>query len=127
MKKICLIIILIVNLAIFGISAYSLYRYFSAPVKSPAPPKEIIPVQKQPAPQKKTLPAVIKIISVPSNAKVFVDGFHKGNTPSEFKIMRAKDNGVFLLSLIKENYQRWDREIRVSAGDEREFRVILQK
>ena len=123
MRKVCLLVILILNTIIFGFSGFVIYNYFSdgrsARISRPPEVKEDT--------VKKTEPASIKVISVPPEAKVFVNGFFKGWTPREVQVVSAKDNGNFLLTLIKENYQKWNKEITLHSGEVKEYRIILKK
>ena len=122
MRKVWLLVILILNIIIFAFSGFVIYDYFSDSHAMISPPPEV----KEDT-VKKTEPASIKIISIPSGAKVFVNGFFKGRTPCEIQIVSAKDNGTFLLTLIKEGYQKWNREISLYSGEVKEYRIILKK
>ena len=123
MRKVWLLVILILNIIIFAFSGFVIYDYFfdGRPARI-LPPPEVKEVTV-----KKTEPATIKIISIPPEAKVFVNGFFKGRTPCEIQIVSAKDNGTFLLTLIKEGYQKWNREISLYSGEVKEYRIILKK
>ncbi|MDA3793513.1 MAG: PEGA domain-containing protein [Elusimicrobia bacterium] len=135
MKKIGLLIVLGVNFIILIVTGYLLYNYL-AEEKSPAPPPvssdNISPPFKEKAKNKEDLkpkegPAEVKIVSIPADAKVFVNGYYKGKTPVKFKIVSASGVEKPRFTLIKAGYKKWNRKLEIISGRTKEYRVILEK
>jgi hypothetical protein len=82
---------------------------------------------EMPASAEVSATAKIFISSYPDEAKIFVNGYFKGKTPSEVKILKVNTAAIYKISLIKEGNNRWEREIQLNPGEYRQFNVILQE
>lgn len=67
------------------------------------------------------------VISEPSAAKVFVNGYFKGRTPTEVEVVSAKENTTYKLILLKAGYKRWEKDVIISRGDVRRYRAVLHE
>ncbi len=140
MKKPGLLIILAVNVIILFFAGYLLYGYISGD-KKPLPSPDFANNRPAPAQKKsnekksnekeslkpKEGPAEIKIVSIPAEAKVFVNGYYKGKTPVKFKIVSTSGVEKPLFTLIKPGYKKWNRNLEIISGRRKEYRVILEK
>ncbi|QDA31599.1 PEGA domain-containing protein [Thermococcus indicus] len=67
--------------------------------------------------------ATLEIHSFPTNARVFVDGSYKGNTPLTLKL----EEGTYSIAIEKIGYSRWTSTIRLLAGEAKTLNVTLNK
>ncbi|GAB6135202.1 hypothetical protein JCM16307_07510 [Thermococcus prieurii] len=65
----------------------------------------------------------LKIKSFPSNARVFVDGSYKGNTPLTLEL----EEGTYSIAIEKIGYTRWTSTVKLLAGETKTLNVTLEK
>lgn len=72
-------------------------------------------------------PAVLQARSVPSECKVFVNGYYKGRTPSEIEVHSAGENKKeFKITFIKTDYIKKNININLKRGERRKIEVNLR-
>ena len=72
--------------------------------------------------------AVLRITSDPPEAKIFINGYFKGRTPAEIKIVDAAENPKrFSLKLMLPGYRVSGEEIFLKKGDRKEYSQTLSK
>ena len=69
----------------------------------------------------------LSVISKPEGAGLYIDGYHEGSTPLEFPLTPEYENRSILVTLLKEGYEKWEREISIEAGEEKEMKILLRK
>ena len=62
-------------------------------------------------------PAYIKVSSVPSEAKIFINGYYKGKTPMKVSIVSAGQKKNYKVTLIKPGYTKWAEIISLESRD----------
>ncbi len=124
MRKHCLILLLILNIVALAVtgSAVCRYLFFSG---SKSVPDTVI--NDEAVIKQQTEPARLNITSIPRDAKVFVNGYYKGMTPAEVKIVSVQTNTSFKLVILKEGFLRWEKNIELHPGDFKEFQAVLKK
>jgi hypothetical protein len=132
MKKIGLLVILLINTAFLGFTGYLLYSYLGKGKPTTPPPPAVKKAPKQSAVAEEELtpgegPAELRLVSIPAEAKVYINGYHKGNTPGKFLIVSAKGVEERQITLIKPGYKKWSRNLEVVPGRTKEYRIILEK
>jgi hypothetical protein len=130
MRKFLLILILVLNTTALVVSIYFCGSYFFSKNKSvnESKPQQLTIVrEKIDIEDNKDEPAIINISSIPQDAKVFVNGYYKGKTPVEFKVVDLVDTGNYRLVIIKQDYLRWEREIELNSGVLKEYNIVLEK
>ncbi|MGM0568570.1 MAG: PEGA domain-containing protein [Elusimicrobiota bacterium] len=70
---------------------------------------------------------VLSVISKPEEAAVYIDGYHEGITPLEFPLPPEYENRSIMVSLLKEGYEKWEREISIEPGEDKEMKILLRK
>ncbi|MFO7557930.1 MAG: PEGA domain-containing protein [Desulfobacterales bacterium] len=70
----------------------------------------------------KFLTGEISVVSIPREVAVYLDGIQKGITPVTLKNIEP---GVYRLTLQKEGYEYWDKDIEISAQSSSEVVVNL--
>lgn len=68
----------------------------------------------------KVLTGEISVVSIPREVEVYLDGIQKGITPVTLKNIEP---GVYRLTLQKEGYEYWDKDIEISAQSA--FEVVV--
>ncbi|MCD6312093.1 MAG: PEGA domain-containing protein [Elusimicrobia bacterium] len=139
MKKTLLGTILAVNIVLLLIAVNILYKEASSPIsgiKTQAKisekisKKEKVPAKKnKPVEPKKTdTAAYISLNSVPSGAKVFVNGYYKAKTPADIKLTSVSEvPRQYSIKLLKKNYYPWEKMITLTRGSAKEFSVNLKR
>ena len=145
MKKTVLGTILAVNVVLLLVAVNVLYKEVSSPisgikakagsVKDKAKvPKKIVPKQKKSNKNKPSLPkktdkaAYISLNSVPSGAKVFINGYHKAKTPASIKLTSVSEvPRQYSIKLLKEGFYSWEKMITLTRGSAKEFSVNLKR
>ncbi|MDO9513134.1 MAG: PEGA domain-containing protein [Elusimicrobiota bacterium] len=142
MKKTVLGTILAVNTVLLLAAGNIIYQEASSPLSGvktkAAPQSEKAPEKKAPAPtsEKKPQPgtdktdpaAYLSINSVPSTAKVFINGYHKAQTPASIKIVSVSEvPRQYSIKLFKEGYYPWEKMVTLTRGSAKEFSVNLKK
>ncbi|GAF90689.1 unnamed protein product, partial [marine sediment metagenome] len=116
MRKHCLIVLLILNIAALAVTGSAVCRYLFFSGSKPATDTII-----------NDEAARLSITSIPRDAKVFVNGYYKGRTPADVKIVSVQTNTSFKLVILKEGFLRWEKNIKLHTGDFKEFQAVLKK
>ncbi|MEA3506613.1 MAG: PEGA domain-containing protein [Elusimicrobiota bacterium] len=134
MKKLGLLVIFLFNTAFLIFTGYMLYEYLGEEKSATPAPPAITEAPKPSAEDEnreqltpREGPAELRIVSIPAEAKVYIDGYHKGNTPGKFLIVSAKGVEQRQITLIKPGYKKWSRNLEVVAGRTKEYRIIFEK
>lgn len=142
MKKTVLGTILAVNTVLLLLALNILYQESFSPIsgvkiketrpaaKESSKETKAQPLEKKetPAPDKSDPAAYISVNSVPSGAKVFINGYHKAQTPASIKIVSVSEvPRQFSIKLFKEGYYPWEKMITLTRGSTKEFSVNLKK
>ncbi len=142
MKRVFLGTILSVNIILMIVAGWILVKELTSPVSSAEkisslasksvkrPSGKIAkPVRHMPLKTRRSSKAAyISINTVPSSAKVFINGYFKAKTPADIKITSVTEvPRNYSVKLIKPGYLSWERIIKLSRGDTKEFSVKLLK
>lgn len=125
MKKIGLLVILVFNVAALLIAGVVIFKYFFIGKSSEV--SDAIEFTAEIKNEEENKYAKLNISSVPDEAKVFVNGYYKGKTPLEFKVVSVGKKNNYKLVLLKQGYLRWEFNTELYTGDIREFQVVLEK
>lgn len=79
-------------------------------------PENTQSITKEPIVQEEIKDMVLSIESIPSNAKVFLNGYLKGRTPFEHSFGTALEKKTYLLTIIKPGYSKYKKEIELRPG-----------
>jgi len=130
MKRVILGIVLVINSFMLLLSLVLLFKSLSTPY---IPEKEEeLKVEKKVAKEveKKEIVdyAIVKISSNPPGAKIFVNGYYKGRTPQELKIVSVKEFlRPYRFKLLLLGYRIWEDTIFLKKGDKKEYNINLIK
>ncbi|MFC2091628.1 PEGA domain-containing protein [Elusimicrobiota bacterium] len=72
-------------------------------------------------------PVLMHVRSQPADAKVFVNGYFKGRTPANVKIVSVTEKSKYSLVLLKEGFYRWEKNIEVDIGQQLAFEAVLEE
>ena len=71
--------------------------------------------------------AVLQIVSEPTGAKVFINGYYKGKTPTGITVSSvSKDPAEFGIKLTLEGYEPLEKKIKLAAGDKKKYKIIFK-
>ncbi len=145
MKKALLIVVLILNLVCLVVTGSAVFKYLLSSKKTPGKliatedksqtEEKVLSIDEQQIPEtdieivkeELTGPAKLDIASVPSGAKIFINGYYKGKTPVEIEVVSVNREGGHVLTLVKEGYLKWNRRIELKNGEVKKFNTILVK
>lgn len=143
MRKTVLGTIIAVNTALLLLTLNVLYQEASSPIsgiRSKPPVRAAAredakadpvqaPAQKAPPTPDRTDPsAYLSINSSPSGAKVFINGYHKAQTPASIKVVSVSEvPRQYSVKLFKEGYYPWEKMVTLTRGSTKDFSVNLKK
>ncbi|MBN2406802.1 MAG: PEGA domain-containing protein [Elusimicrobia bacterium] len=121
MNKPVLYTIIGINALLLVLSGGSLVYYLSSGgAGSPVTPDPAKPAVSR------EISASVEVKTVPDGAKVFIDGYFRGMTPIEFKVTSVDSKSEYRLTVIKQGYEKWQNDIKLAPGDERDFEIKLE-
>ncbi|MEA2081522.1 MAG: PEGA domain-containing protein [Elusimicrobiota bacterium] len=144
MKKTFLGTILAVNIVLLLVAVHVLYKEASSPisgikaktgsVKNPKVSGKTVRKENKKnkaarrAKKKTDTAAYISINSVPSGAKVFINGYYKAKTPANIKLTSVSEvPRQYSIKLFKAGFYSWEKMVTLIRGSTKEFSVNLKK
>ena len=82
------------------------------------------PIEDEPEP---TGPVRLHIVSVPSGAKLFVNGYYKGKSPVDVEIYSSSPGGEYTISLLHPGYLQFKKNVFLAQGQEYSYSFELSK
>ena len=72
--------------------------------------------------------ATVRVRSLPTGAKVFINGYYKGKTPLTAKVASATTRAKsYKITLIKPGYEKWAGTVSLKAGDAKTLTGTMHK
>jgi len=65
----------------------------------------------------------ITIKSIPSNAKIYIDGFYMGESPTVITL----NEGIYNLKVIKEGYEEYTKTVKITPGQSKLLNIKFDK
>jgi hypothetical protein len=71
--------------------------------------------------------AILQIITEPAGAKIFVNGYYKGKTPTSIVVNSVtKTPVIYGIKLVKEGYKPVESKVKLISGDRKKYRIVFK-